>query len=212
MTALHIVQGGIENGDKKWIEKAARDGLDARKWVAPKHATPGDDVVIYVGGYGFFATATIKSRPKPRVDWPNRYGAALTALHLIEPAISLAAIIRHIPSLTWANYPRSITTPNSDVAAEIRKLIKNRRTTGMPDLDDDSLLKANLDELRKVALLAEKPTAPAKERKTVYRARSIAIKLYVLRRANGSCEGCSEPLLFSKPMVLRIWNRITRIS
>ena len=177
MTALHIVQGDIDNGDKARIEKAAREGLDAPMWTVPKHATPGDDVVMYVRGYGFFATATIKSDPKPRVDWPNRYGAGLTAIELIEPAISLAAIIRHVPSLTWANYPRSITTPDSNVAAQIRKLIQNRRTTRTPDLDEASLLGANIDELRHVALLSVKPTAPAKERKMVYRARSIAIKL-----------------------------------
>ena len=198
MTALHIVQGGIKNDDKTWIEKAARNGLDARMWTAPKHAIPGDDVVMYVLGYGFFATATIKSEPKPRDDWPNRYGADLTDIELIEPAISLRAIIRHVPSLTWANYPRSITTPDSNVAAQIRKLIQNRRTTQTPDLDEASLWGANIDELRHVALLSIKATAPAKERKTVFRARSIAIKLYVLRRANGKCEGCRGPAPFHK--------------
>lgn len=198
MIALHIVQGGIENGDKAWIEKAAHNGLDTSSWVAPKHATPGDDVVMYVRGYGFFATATITSEPKPRDDWPNRYGAGLTAIELIEPAISLDAIIRHVPSLRWANYPRSITTPDSNVAVQIRKLIQNRRTTRTPDLDEASLLGANIDELRHVALLSVKPTAPAKERKVVYRARSIAIKLYVLRRANGICEGCGGSAPFLK--------------
>lgn len=198
MTVLHIVQGGIENGDKAWIERAARDGLEARTWVVPKNSSPGDDVVIFVGGYGFYATAIIKSQPKPRVDWPNRYGAALTAIELIEPAISLAAIIRHVPSLTWANYPRSITTPRVDVAGRIRKLIQKRRATGLPDLDDDSLMEANIDELRKVALLAQKPTASARETKVILRARSIAIKLYVLQRASGICEGCEEPAPFLK--------------
>lgn len=148
MTALHIVQGDIDNGDKARIEKAAREGLDAPMWTAPKHAIPGGDVVMYVLGYGFFATATIKSEPKPRDDWPNRYGADLTAIELIEPAISLAAIIRHVPSLRWANNPRSITTPDSNVAVQIRKLIQNRRTTQTPDLDEASLLEANSDELR----------------------------------------------------------------
>ena len=148
MTALHIVLGGVENGDKEWIEKAALNGLDAPIWTVPKHATPGDDVVMYVGGYGFFATATITSEPKPRDDWPNRYSAGLTAIELIEPAISLDAIILHVPSLTWANYPRSITTPDSNVASEIRRLIQKHRTKQTPDLDEDSLMEANSDELR----------------------------------------------------------------
>lgn len=198
MTALHIVQGGHSNGDKEWIEKAALEGLDARKWVVPKNAIIGDDVVIYVGSYGFFATASIKSLPKPRSDWPNRYGAALTKVKLIEPSISLAAILRHIPLLTWANYPRSITTPDSDVSTQIRNLIKDRRKSGLPDLDDEALSQANLDELRAVALMAEKSSVPANVRKTIFRVRSTAIHRYVLARASGHCEGCQIRAPFDK--------------
>jgi hypothetical protein len=33
-------------------------------WIAPKSATGGDEAVIYIGGFGFFATARIKSRSK----------------------------------------------------------------------------------------------------------------------------------------------------
>ena len=198
MTVLHIVQGGVGNGDKEWLEEAASKGWDAREWTVPKHAAPGDDVVIFVGGYGFFATSKIKSNPKPRIGWTNRYGAGLTKIELIEPAISLAAIIRKVPALTWANYPRSITTPDSDVAEEIRDLIQYRRTTRLPDLDDQSLQEANIDELRKVALLSQKAKVPAKTRKILFRARSTAIKLYVLRRANGECEGCGEAAPFRK--------------
>lgn len=195
---LHIVQGGIENGDKEWLEKAAVTKRDARIWTVPKNAEPGDDVVIYVGGYGFFATASIKTNTRPRTHTPNRYGAGLTSIKLIEPAISLASIMRHVPKLTWANYPRSITTPESEVAAEIKKLIKERRTSGLPDLDDESLAGANLAELRKVALMRERPTVPAKERKIMFRARSIAIKRYVLMRSKGICEGCQSRAPFRK--------------
>jgi hypothetical protein len=74
MKSLHIVQGGIDNGDKDFLEKASRKGLDAPIWVVPKSAMPGDDAVIYVTGYGFFATAVLNSSPQPRKDWHNRYG------------------------------------------------------------------------------------------------------------------------------------------
>lgn len=199
MPTLHIVQGGISNGDKEWIDEAAKNGRDAKMWIVPKGAVPDDDVVIYIGRYGFYCTAKIKSLPKPRVGWPGRYGAGLTAIDLIVPAVSLGTICRRIPSLTWANYPRSITTPNATVSAQIRRLIHNRRSTGIPDFDDQSLYSSNIDELRKVALLAEKRAATAKERKVIVRARSLAIKLYVLLRANGVCEGCNYPAPFLKP-------------
>src|SRR4051812_32027888 len=126
MTTLHIVQGGIANGDKKWIERAAREDRTAPTWVSPKSVLIGDDVVIYISGYGFFATGRIKSRPKARADWPNRYGAALGSIKLIKPAISLFGIQRKIPDLTWARYPRSITTPKPDIAVQIRALIRER--------------------------------------------------------------------------------------
>jgi hypothetical protein len=56
MTRIHIVQGGVDNGDKKWIEKAARRKLRSPSWIAPKSVQIGDDVVVYIAGYGFFAT------------------------------------------------------------------------------------------------------------------------------------------------------------
>jgi 5-methylcytosine-specific restriction endonuclease McrA len=199
MKPLHILQAGIENGDKAWIERAARENLAAPRWVAPKHVSIGDEVVVYIGGYGFFATGRIASRSKPRKDWPNRYGAGVGSIKLIEPPISLAAIRRLVPELTWAKYPRSITTPGSDVADKVRELIRGRRKGGVRDLDGDALAEANIDELREAALLRARPFAKRKARKTVYRLRSRAIHLYVLRRANGRCEGCGALAPFRKP-------------
>lgn len=196
---LHVVQGGIENGDKKWLEKAARNNLKSPSWVVPKSVNVGDEIVIYISGYGFFATAKIGTQSKRRADWKNRYGAGLTFIRLIEPAISLGTIQRHIPKLTWARYPRSITTPSPEVAEQIRKLISERRRRGLPDLNDDALANANIDELRKAALLRARSSAPQREQRLLYRVRSKAIHLYVLNRANGHCESCNAAAPFRKP-------------
>jgi 5-methylcytosine-specific restriction endonuclease McrA len=188
---LHLVQGGIRNGDKAWLERAAREHLrSSPNWVVPKSAAVGEGLVIYIGGYGFFATARIASPPRPRRDWPNRYGAALDEVRLIVPAISLSTIRRRIPQLSWAIYPRSITTPTCEVARRILSLIAHRRRTRMPDLSEDALETANIDELRRVALLRAVPSASARKSVRLYRARSQAIRLYVLRRADGTCESC----------------------
>jgi hypothetical protein len=40
MAALHIVQGGIANGDKKWLEKAARNNLSSPSWIVPTVSQP----------------------------------------------------------------------------------------------------------------------------------------------------------------------------
>jgi 5-methylcytosine-specific restriction endonuclease McrA len=195
---LHIVQGGIDNGDKARLERASRGALRFPTWVAPKSVAVGDDVVIYVGGLGFFATARVDSAASPRPDWPNRYGAALVGIRLIRPPISLGAIKRAIPGLEWANFPRSITTPSLELADQVRALIRTRRKGGARDLGNQDLDEANLDELRTVALLKARPSVPVSERKAIYRLRSRAIHLYVLRRAGGRCEGCGKPAPFRK--------------
>ena len=157
MSTLHIVQGGIANGDKKWLERAAGTKRTGAAWVAPKAAEIGDEVVFYIGGYGFFATGRVISSPKPRAGWKNRYGAGVGSIKLIKPAISLAAIRRHVPKLKWAIYPRSIVTPTPDMAVQIRALISDRRKTALPDLTDQALRAASQpDELRTVALLAQR--------------------------------------------------------
>jgi hypothetical protein len=190
---LHIVQGGIRNGDKRYLEKKSRDGSQSRpEWVAPKSAKIGDDVVVYVGGLGFFATAQIASTPKPRRDWKNRFGAALGSIKLIEPPISLGAIQKRIPNLRWALYPRSINTPPAKVAAQIRAVISRRRKRRGADINQATLSMANMAELRAAALSKASAKASAHVREKIERLRSKAIRFYVLARANGVCEGCAN--------------------
>ena len=196
MNNLHIIQAGIENGDKQWLERAARQGLNARTWIAPKTVSIGDEAVIYIRGYGFFATARIDSQAHLRKDWPNRYGARLKSIKLIKPAISLIVIRHSIPKLKWAIYPRSITTASLETAAQVRELIRARCTTKIPILDEELLPEANLDELRKAALARASRTAKRKVRMVIERVRARAIRLYVLRRANGKCEGCNTAAPF----------------
>jgi hypothetical protein len=197
VNTLHIVQGGIENGDKAWLERAARRHLTSTTtWVIPQNAAIGDEVVVYVGGFGFFATARVNSTPVPKKGWPNRYGSALARIRLIKPAISLATIRRHVPELTWAIYPRSITTATASIASRITKLISTRVSAGVTDLGERALSTANIDELRSVALLSAKSSVSARSARTVYRARSSAIRRYILCRANGQCESCRAPAPF----------------
>ncbi|MDX2043597.1 MAG: HNH endonuclease [Acidobacteriota bacterium] len=198
MATLHIVQGGIDNGDKDWLVRAANRGIDAPIWTVPKSVIPGDEVVISILDYGFFAIAKVKSFPEPREDWDNRYGASLTAIKLIEPAIPISIVRQKIPDFAWAKYPRSITTPDTKTASKIKKLINTHQRTGILDLDDDAFAKLQPDELRKIALLKARKSLTPKEQKSVYRVRSQAIKLYVLKRSGGVCEGCGEKAPFRR--------------
>jgi hypothetical protein len=65
MPKLHIVQGDSTE-DRKALEKSVRKRIPTFSWIVPKDVVVGDDVVIYVGGLGFFATAHINSEPEPR--------------------------------------------------------------------------------------------------------------------------------------------------
>ena len=180
-----------------WLVKAAREHLDSSPWNLPKGALPGDQVVIYVLGYGFFATASVLSTPAPRKGWYRRYAAPLTTISLVQPPISLGVIRSSIPSLTWARYPRSITTPPPRLDDRIRRLISDRQRSGVRSLSAASLSTAGIDELRAVGLLAARPHLSPRQRQTLYRLRSKAIRLYVLCRADGRCEACKSPAPFS---------------
>ncbi len=202
MPDLHIVQAGVKNGDKKWLERAAQKGsVSTPTWVTPRSAAIGDEVVFYVGGFGFFATGGILSSPRPRADWPRRHGTAIGSILLIEPPISLASIQRRLPTLKWANYPRSIHTPDPSVAHRIREFIRSRRTKGIPvsDLAEKTLKPASLAELRAVALMSMGKSVAPQARQAIIRARSWAIRFYVLKRANRHCEGCRSGAPFVTP-------------
>ncbi|MGC2075993.1 MAG: HNH endonuclease [Xanthobacteraceae bacterium] len=115
---------GDETKDKKELERAARNGRRIPTWIVPKTARVNDEVIVKVGPYGFFATASIASVPKPRPNWKRRYGAALKSIKLIEPPISLHTVLQQMPEFVWVQYPRSVTTPRPDVATKLRGLIK----------------------------------------------------------------------------------------
>jgi hypothetical protein len=173
---LHIVQGGVRNGDKRLLERVAGTNARLPTWIAPKATLPGDEIVIFVGGHGFFATARAVSTARPRPDWRHRYGAALASIRLIKPAISLAAIQRLIPELTWANYPRSVTTPPSDIAARVRSIVATRLATGRLDDFSDEPVSALEGVLH--------------ETTSYKRSRSRKLRDSALGRSDGVCEAC----------------------
>jgi 5-methylcytosine-specific restriction protein A len=67
-----------------------------------------------------------------------------------------------------------------------------------PEVSNESDLdKKSLAELRELALAAATtPQAPSKESQRTYYARSIKVKAYVLKRANGVCEACKKAAPF----------------
>lgn len=192
---LHILPGGFRNNDKRWLERASKNARAATMWTTPKGVQPGDEAVLFIGNEGFFATARVLTTASPRDGWPNRYWAKIGSIRLIAPSISLPMIRRALPELTWAIYPRSITTPPDHVAEQLRQLIRHRRTTKLPELSEEALQEASLEELRSVALMKSAPARGITTVRVQY-LRAVAVKKYVLARADGYCEGCREPAPF----------------
>jgi 5-methylcytosine-specific restriction protein A len=63
--------------------------------------------------------------------------------------------------------------------------------------EEVGLKEKSLSELRTLALTAAAtPKGPSKESQRTYYARSVKVKTYVLRRANGVCEACKQPAPF----------------
>ncbi len=56
-----------------------------------------------------------------------------------------------------------------------------------------------LDELRQAALDAPESTEQGSDARQRVWLRSHALRVYVLRRANGACEGCGQPAPFATP-------------
>lgn len=62
---------------------------------------------------------------------------------------------------------------------------------------EKNLVGMDLSSLRRLALAAADLQATAEERRRVVRLRSAAVKAYVLKRAGGKCEGCTQPAPFN---------------
>lgn len=123
-------------------------------------------------------------------SFKTRYGAVVGRLKPIKPSISLATIRSKIPELNWARYPRSITTPTSQIAEKIRRLISDRQRLGVVVTNSSFLPNCSLEELRAIALKAARSfpqTISATAKRTI---RSDSVKFYALKRAGGRCENC----------------------
>lgn len=66
----------------------------------------------------------------------------------------------------------------------------------LPIKPPDNLWSQPLDVLRKLAMQHATGAASAKVRRQNVYARSVVVRAYVLRRANGRCEGCQQPAPF----------------
>ena len=81
---------------------------------------------------------------------------------------------------------------DGDAEGEPLKIVSQRA-------EDKQFWSEPLTALRQRALRAPACGSTLTERRTIVRQRSTAVKIYVLRRAEGVCEGCNQPAPFKRP-------------
>src|ERR1700730_497410 len=91
-----------------------------------------------------------------------------------------------------------------DTQGKLRKAIVFELTpieafSAIADSEDKDLVEESTESLRQKALADSSNSPTPKERKSICRQRSEAIKVYVRRRACGRCEVCGAPAPFNKP-------------
>ncbi|HYO12524.1 MAG TPA: HNH endonuclease [Thermoanaerobaculia bacterium] len=128
-------------------------------------------------------------------------------LHLFEQAER--GLVRYVGEATYLGHH---TEPRPDLDGNTREAIifelaVEGNEEGRPisperasTRDHDAgLWSRSLDELYQLAMRASTGDASTQDRRVNVRLRSRAVKIYVLRRANGVCEGCGNPAPFKKP-------------
>jgi 5-methylcytosine-specific restriction protein A len=127
-------------------------------------------------------------------------------LHLFEK--TPPAHWRYLGQMVCAGYdlvpdsPDSNGDPRVAIVFRLVSLDGSDATGAVPDSSDDQIHPEDwywgrdLEELRAAALEAPSQGASSVEKRRRVYHRSMAVKTYVLRRAEGVCEGCGEPAPF----------------
>jgi 5-methylcytosine-specific restriction protein A len=125
-------------------------------------------------------------------------------LHLFETAergyvryVGPATYLGH----TWRTAPDRTGTPRNAIVFELAigdepvgTAIALRSESSFPR----ALWSQSLESLRRLALeISPRHAAPEERKRNVYQ-RSEAVKVYVLRRSKGTCEGCGQPAPFKR--------------
>lgn len=118
-------------------------------------------------------------------------------LHLFEKV--LPAHLRYRGQYVCAGYDEVPNVPDAKGAPRIAiafRLVPIEQDDADIEQANADVVQLSLAELREAALVSPGPGASTTEAKRHAYCRSAAVREYVLRRANGICEGCSEPAPF----------------
>ena len=122
-------------------------------------------------------------------------------IHLFEYRVAGSGIVYYVGQMSYIGHQ----IKDKDSKGRERKVIVFELMPSEDAVAETFNLEAmehirslSLEDLRRKAIegLQESARTSVKERKAVYRERSLAVKQYALKRANGVCEACGKPAPF----------------
>ncbi len=126
-------------------------------------------------------------------------------LHLFEDVGS--GRVRYVSEASYLGHHREVAPDREGDGRQaiVFELALSSDVEGTPKSDlrrpgrreDARFWRMSLEELRKRAVKGPGPGATTKQRKVNTHERSQSVRVYVLKRAKGTCEGCGQPAPFT---------------
>lgn len=125
-------------------------------------------------------------------------------VHLFEEVPAKPGYLRYRGQMvccgsTWVDAPDTQKTMRKAILFELAPLeaFSSAAEENLTESTVQELMKDTVDELRRKALADSANHRTPVERRALVRMRSRAVRLYVLQRANGKCEGCGAAAPFT---------------
>ncbi|HTG17515.1 MAG TPA: hypothetical protein VK747_19865 [Blastocatellia bacterium] len=169
---LHILVG--ENYSHDSLKKVARTNRPLR-WIVPKRAQEGEQVLFFIPDQGIVGRGEIVSRPSPTMFGRKKsFEASVTRIEVLPRPIPIDSIIGQFPDWKWPTYPRSYTSVESHFGAQLVAFLDQRAYSAA----DEPSIKAMEGVAREIVVLS--------------RSRNRRLRQEALKRANGVCEVCNQ--------------------
>ena len=127
--AMHVVVGKPINKADELVAEFART-QDISRWVVPRVAQAGDDVVFYMLNPtgAFVATGRVASDPEPGTSdqGDGSYLSDISNITMLPKHIERLTMAAQVPGWGWPTQPHTATTIPSDLEAEVNRVLQPR--------------------------------------------------------------------------------------
>jgi hypothetical protein len=119
-------------GEADYVEtmRTAAENEKGIPWIMPKDSSTGDEAALFFPSEGGFLALGAVRGPTRKTTFGRRnvYTGVVHNIQMLPMPITLDAVQQAIPEWTWTTYPRSYTTPSSDVVEQLDALLRGKTT------------------------------------------------------------------------------------